>query len=147
MTRTHVLAAAVAAVLLTCYAVTAPANPESGQWLNVVTGVADAVVDLDESIQYTITGNTDSIAFSVKSQRADVCFDPDTGGLAGSTRVTLYRSVIPSTVTLNGAVPITVPSDNSDCVVIVRGTGYWIETTAGPTGGEVAVVTVTGRSN
>ena len=147
MTRTHVLAATVAAAFLTCIAVSAPANPESGPWLNVVTGAVDTVVDLDESIQYTITSNTDSVAFSVRSPRADVCFDPDTGGATGTARVTVYRSVTPTTVTLNGAIPITVPSDNSDCVVIVRGAGYWIETTAGPTGGEVAVVTVTGRSN
>lgn len=122
------------------------ADPGAGAWVDLFTGAARSVINFDESIRFTITSAAESAAFTVDTPYADLCFDPDTGGSAGSARVTAYRIVNPTVRTINASIPITVPSDNSDCAQLVRGI-YWVEVTVGPTGGEAAVVTVTGRAN
>lgn len=124
----------------------AHADPETGEWTDVQSGAIDRTVDFNETIRYAITANTDSKLFKVVTPVADLCFDADTLGIAGSARVSVYRVIEPATTTINGSILLpTVPIDNSDCVVLVVGT-YWVEVTAGPTGGETPVVTVTGRT-
>lgn len=124
----------------------ARANPETGAWVNSFNARPDSNVEVGDTIQFDVADGTDSALFVVSSGLADLCFDPDVGGSSGAARVTLYRTVDPHVATINGSVPISVPIDNSDCVEIVPGT-YWVEVTTGPSGGETAVVTVTGRGN
>lgn len=123
------------------------ADPETGEWTDAQSGNVDRTVDFNETIRYAIAANTDSKLFKVVTPLADLCFDPDTLGVAGTARVSVYRVIEPATTTINGSILLpAVPTDNSDCLEIVVGT-YWVEVTAGPTGGETPVVTVTGRSS
>lgn len=142
VSKLALLTAAVAILL----ALPALANPGAGVWKDSITGLADSIVYNDETSTFSIVDATESGLLIVGSPKADLCFDPDTGGSAGAARITAYRLVNPSVPTINGSIAITVPSDNSDCVVLVRGT-YWVEVTAAPTGAEAAIVSVTGRSN
>jgi hypothetical protein len=138
---------ALAAGLLFLSARGADADPGAGPWVNTVTGAADTVVNFDEQLRYSITDATESQLFSVTTPKADLCFDPHTGATGGAARVSVYRPVNPATATINGSILLpAVPSDNSDCIVLVRGL-YWVEVTTGPGGGETPVVTVTGRGN
>lgn len=125
----------------------AVANPETGVWQDGRTGDEDNVVNPGESIKFAITSATDSTLFYVRTPLADLCFDPDTGGTGGAARISVYRPVDPQVATINGSILVpSIPIDNSDCVQIVNGV-YWVEVTTGPSGGEAAVVTVTGRSS
>lgn len=125
----------------------ASANPESGQWIHWLSGAPVAILGFNETAVFTISGSTDSQAIAVEAPSADLCFDPDKTGAAGSARITVYRAVDPATVTLNGSIALPpVPTDNSDCLQLVRGV-YWAEVTTAPTGGEVAVVAIATRSN
>jgi hypothetical protein len=138
---------ALLALAVTLSASTSGANPETGDWINSLSGSAVLQLGFNQTAVFTIVGTTDSRAIAVEAPTADICFDPDTGGVAGSARVSIYRAVNPATVTLNGSILLPpVPTDNSDCLEAVRGV-YWAEVTTGPTGGEVAVVSITTRSN
>lgn len=124
----------------------AAASPESGVWINASDGSADTLVEYGDTVVFTLSGGTDSTLVTVTTTAADLCFDPDTGGSAGSARISVYRPVNPATATINGSILLpSQPVDNSDCVQLVRGT-YWVEVTTAPTGGEVAVVSITGRN-
>lgn len=124
----------------------APASPESGVWVNASSGDVDTLVEFGDTVVFTLSGGTDSTLVTVTTTAADLCFDPDTGGSAGSARISVYRPVNPATATINGSILLpSQPVDNSDCVQLVRGT-YWVEVTTAPTGGEVAVVSITGRN-
>lgn len=145
----HLLRGALFGIALAIlpFAWPAAAAPETGVWTNTSDGSADRWVEFGDTIRFAISGTTDSALFTVTTSAADLCFDPDTGGSAGSARISVYRPVNPDVATINGSILLpTVPTDNSDCIVLVRGT-YWVEVTTGPTGGELAVVTVTGRSD
>ena len=125
----------------------AGANPETGPWLNLASGAADRLLEFGETLSFAITSTTDSQTFTSAMPQADLCFDPDLGGAAGAARITVYRAVNPAVPTINGSIILpTIPTDNSDCTVIVNGT-YWVEVTTGPAGIETPVVTVTARSN
>lgn len=135
----------VAAVLILPAA--ALANPETGPWFNATSGAPDDTVNFDETIRFSLSGGTDSAIFNVTTPYADLCFDPDTAGAAGSARISVYRIISLDAATINGSILLpTVPIDNSDCLQLVRAL-YWVEVTTAPTGGEAAVVTVSGRSS
>lgn len=141
---TPVLALALSALWLSAPAFS---NPETGQWYNTRSAELDDTINFDETIQYTITANTDSALFNVTTPVADLCFDPDTSGAAGATRISVYRVVSLSAVTINASILLpSVPTDNSDCLQLVRAL-YWVEVTTGPSGGETPVVTVSGRAS
>lgn len=124
----------------------AGANPESGAWTNALTGALDDTVNFDETVQFSITSTTDSALVNVTTPIADLCFDPDTSGAAGAARISVYRVVTLSAPTINGSILLpSVPTDNSDCLEIVRAL-YWVEVTTGPGGGETPIVTISGRS-
>lgn len=136
----------LSAILLTIWIGAASANPESGQWVNAVTGQADDTVNFDETVQFAITSTTDSALVNVTTPVADLCFDPDTLGAAGAARISVYRVVTLSAVTINASILLpSVVTDNSDCLEIVRAL-YWVEVTTGPGGGEAPIVTISGRS-
>lgn len=123
------------------------ANPQTGPWVDAGTGAPADVVNYDQTIQFSITSATDSATFSVATPYADLCFDPDTLGSAGSARISVYRVILLDQPTIDGSILLpTVPVDNSDCLQLVRAV-YWVEVTTGPTGGETPVVTVSGRSS
>lgn len=124
----------------------AKANPESGAWTNALTGAPDDTVNFDETVQFAITSGTDSALVNVTTPIADLCFDPDTLTAAGAARISVYRVVTLSAVTINASILLpSVPIDNSDCLELVRAL-YWVEVTTGPSGGETPLVTISGRS-
>lgn len=140
---TPVLALALCALLGSWVA---SANPESGPWTNALTGQLDDTLNFDETLQFSITSATDSALVNVTTPIADLCFDPDTVGAAGAARISVYRVVTLSAPTINASILLpSVPTDNSDCLEIVRAL-YWVEVTTGPSGGEFPIVTISGRS-
>jgi hypothetical protein len=137
----------VPALLLALFPLAAQANPETGEWIDSRKGVAIEVLGFHQTAVFTLSGGTDSELIAVEAPSADLCFDPDKTGAAGSARVSVYRLVDPATATTNASILLPpVPSDNSDCLALVRGL-YWVEVTTAPTGGEVGVVSINTRSN
>ena len=127
---------------------TALADPGVGTFTNTRAGRPTNVVSVGGgTLLYLFTGTIESVAFSVNSGHADVCFDTDIGSVTvGSARVGIRRAANPANpVLVSSLLMPAVPSNNTNCLQIVNGT-YWIEPTIALTTTEVPLVTITGRN-
>lgn len=96
------------------------------------------------SIQFTAADATGaSKVLRVNSDVAQICFIPDTGGVAGLARISFFRAVGTSLLDTAAIALPSITFDGTDCDSIVAGT-YWFEIGTAADGVTNAIVTITG---
>ena len=123
----------------------AHADPSTTAWVLFGTATETTSVSSGKTVSYSpIAAAANSTLLYISAEIADACFDPNTAGGAGSSRVTLKRALT-AAGSDNAAIAIpALPVDGTDCVVLVAGL-YWAQIDTAATGAETPILVVTGR--
>lgn len=118
----------------------------------------DLNVGLGDELCYQFDDTTDSGLFHVQSPNALICFDPDSGGVAGTARVMPQKcpyGVKGSLTAANSCVNILdaaldgvggSSATQNACIRVKRGS-YRLDVTAAPTAGEEPIASMLGEGS